>query len=139
MICIPIIAANMQDYHNPVAFKVGGGTVNIDGNRGATAENESISEYLWAYRDPLIPPLVVRVKDKGSYHRVAWEHLSSFRRTNVIGWKVICVSDNNALLASLAETELMYESLQTSCNSYAVKAVYNNGESAIAYIEEVIL
>ncbi len=134
-----IIAANMRSYHNSVAFKVGGGTIDIDGNRGATADNESISEYLWAYKDPLIPPLVVRVKDKGSYHRVAWEHLSSFRRINVVGWKVICVSDNNALLASLPETELMYKNLQTSCNSYAVKAVYNSGESAIAYVEEVSL
>ena len=134
-----IIALNMRSYHNPVAFKVGGGTVDINGNRGATADNESISEYLWSYIDEKIPPLVVRVKDKGSFHRIAWEHLSSHRRANVTGWKVICVSDNNNVLATLPETQLKYENTVISCNQYAVKALYADGESGTAYVEEVNL
>ncbi len=134
-----IIADNMRSYHNPAAYKVGGGTVDIDGNRGATATGESISEYLWAYIDPLIPPLVVRVKNKGSFHRIAWEHLSSLRRANVTGWKVICVSDNNTELAALPETQLLFTYSQGNCTSYGVRAVYASGESGIAYTEGVNL
>ena len=134
-----IIAANMRSYRNPVAFKVGGGTVDIDGNRGATADGESISEYLWSYIDPLIPPLVVRVKDKASYHRIAWEHLSSSKRANVTGWKVICVSDNNSVLAELPETQLLYQYNLGNCSLFGVKAVYAGGESGIAYPEGVAL
>jgi len=132
-----IIADNMRSYHNPVAFKVGGGTVDVDGNRGATANNESISEYLWSYIDEKIPPLVVRVKDKGSYHRIAWEHLSSHRRSSVTGWQVICVSADDTVLVILPETQLLYENSLVSCNQYGVKALYANGESGIAYIEGV--
>lgn len=132
-----IIALNMHSYHNPVAFKVGGGTVDIDGNRGATADNESISEYLWSYIDEKIPPLVVRVKDKGSYHRIVWEHLSSHRRANVTGWHVVCVTDEDIVLAILPETQLHYENTLISCSQYGVKALYSNGESGMAYIEGV--
>ena len=131
-----IMASNMRSYHNPSAFMVGGGTVDIDGNRGATATNESISEYLWAYKDPLIPPLVVRVKDKGSFHRIAWEHLSSHRRANVTGWKVMCTS-NNSELATLAEDQLLYQYSIGDCTQYGVKALYATGVSGIAYSEEV--
>lgn len=132
-----IIAANMRSYRNQAAFKVGGGTVDIDGNRGATAAGESISEYLWAYIDPLIPPLVVRVKNKSSYHRIAWEHLSSTRRAAVTAWKIICVSSGNSLLASLPETQLRYQHSLNNCSRYGVKAVYADGESGIAYAEQV--
>jgi len=132
-----IIAANMRSYHNPAAFKVGGGTVDIDGNRGASATGESISEYLWSYIDPMIPPLVVRVKDKGSYHRIAWEHLTSSRRNTVTGWKLICVSSNNSEVAILPETQLFYHNSLNNCTVYGVKTLYNTGESDIAYSEMV--
>ncbi|TDR20491.1 hypothetical protein [Marinicella litoralis] len=130
-----IMAASMQSYFNSAAFKVGGGTVAVDGNRGAVAEGETMSEYFWAYMDPLIPPLVVRVKDLGATHRIAWEHLSSHRRTSVIGWKVVCTSSGNTTLVILDENQLSYEHPAGSCTSYAVKTMYFAGESGIAYSE----
>ncbi|TQV87083.1 InlB B-repeat-containing protein [Aliikangiella coralliicola] len=129
-----IIAAKMRSYDNPEALKVGGGTIHISGNRGATANGESMSEYFWGYINPNIPPLVVRVKDKGQVNRVAWEHLSGSRRDAVTGWKVICVSSGNTLLATLGKTELVYNH-SGSCSGYAVKALYADGESGIAYTE----
>jgi hypothetical protein len=129
-----IIAANMRSYNNPEAFAVGGGTVNIEGNRGAAASDETLSEYFWGYVDDYIPPLVVRVKDMSSYNRVAWEHLSSWRRDQVTGWKVICVSTGNSVLASLSEDELQYNDA-SGCTQYAVKASYSGGDSGIAYVE----
>ncbi len=130
-----IIAASMRSYYNPEAFKVGGGLVVVDGNRGAVADGETISEYLWAYIDPLIPPLVVRVKDLGSSHRIAWEHLSSHRRSQVTGWIVVCTSAANTTLATLPENQLSYTHPAGSCTSYAVKALYAKGVSGIAYSE----
>jgi len=129
-----IIAANMRAYRNPTAYKVGGGTVDINGDRGATATGESMSEYFWGYTNDKIPPLVVRVKDKGSVHRVAWEHLSGSRRGSVVGWKVVCVGTGNSQLASLSVDQLNYND-DSGCNSYGVKAVYGSGDSGIAYTE----
>lgn len=130
-----IIAENMRSYDNPSAFAVGGGTVHIEGNRGGAAADETLSEYFWGYIDDYIPPLAVRVKDKGSYHRVAWEHHSSWRRDIVEGWKVLCVASGEAELAALPEDQLQYND-NSGCEQYAVKAVYEGGdESGIAYVE----
>jgi len=130
-----IIAANMSSYSNPEALKVGGGTVNIDGNRGAVTVGDSMSEYFWGYLDDKIPPLVVRVKSKGAINRVAWEHLSASRRNAVTGWKVICVSTGSNVLATLPKETLVYNDNSGNCQQYAVKAVYADGDSGIAYIE----
>ena len=129
-----IIAANMRSYSNPSAFAVGGGTVNIDGDRGGAASNETLSEYFWGMLNDQIPPLAVRVKAKATFNRVAWEHHSSWRRTLVTGWKVICVSSGNSELASLPENQLQFNDT-SGCTDYGIRALYGNGESGIAYIE----
>jgi List-Bact-rpt repeat protein len=129
-----IIAANMRSYRNPTALKVGGGTVDINGDRGAAATGESMSEYFWGYTNDKIPPLVVRVKDKGAVKRVAWEHLTGSRRDAVTGWKVVCVSSGNTQLAVLSASQLVYDD-DSSCTAYGVKASYANGDSGIAYTE----
>lgn len=129
-----IIAKNMRAYRNTGAFRVGGGTVDIDGNRGAAAEGESMSEYFWGYINDRIPPLVVRVKNMGSNKRIAWEHHSGSRRDAVTGWKVVCTATGNNVLATLAEDVLVYLD-DSSCSSYAVLATYANGDSGIAYSE----
>ena len=129
-----IIAKNMRAYRNPTALKVGGGTVDINGDRGATATGESMSEYFWGYINDKVPPLVVRVKDKGATNRVAWEHLTGSRRSAVTGWKVICVSTGNSLLATLDVNTLVYSD-DSACTSYGVKASYSGGDSGIAYSE----
>jgi len=129
-----IMSLNMRSFSNPNALIVGGGTMAISGNRGATAQGESMSEYFWGYIDDLVPPLAVRAKIKGSVHRVAWERLTGSRRNLVTGWKVICVSNNNTELASLSANQLVYTDA-TQCADYGVRAVYAAGESGIAYIE----
>jgi len=129
-----IIAKNMRAYRNPTALKVGGGTVDINGDRGATATGESMSEYFWGYINDKVPPLVVRVKNKGGTNRVAWERLTGSRRSAVTGWKVICVSTGNSLLATLDVNTLVYSD-DSACTSYGVKASYSGGDSGIAYTE----
>lgn len=129
-----IIAANMRSYYNPDALRVGGGTVVIDGNRGAAASGESMSEFFWGYINDRVPPLVVRVKDKGAIHRVAWEHLSGSRRDDVTGWKVVCVATGSTVLATLDVDELVYDD-NSGCASYGVRATYASGDSGIAYTE----
>ncbi len=129
-----IIASNMRSYRNTTAIKVGGGIVDINGNRGASATGESMSEYFWGYINDRVPPLVVRVKDKDAINRVAWEHLSGSRRDSVTGWKVICVSMGNAVLASPSLNQLVFED-DSNCTSYGVMATYANGDSGIAYAE----
>ncbi len=91
-------------------------------------------EYIWGYEDSKIPPLVVRVKDKGVQNRVAWEHLKSFRKSNVIDWKVSCMDSGESLLASVSENHLMHEDYSGS-GSFAAKATYQDGDSGYAYIE----
>ena len=126
----------MRSFHNPAALAVGGGTVDVDGNRGAVAEGESMSEYLWGYTDEDIPPLVVRAKSKGSYNRIAWEHLASEeRRTRVTGWRVMCISPNAEPLADLAEDQLVFHDESGSCDVYGVAALYGASASGIAYPE----
>jgi len=129
-----IIAANMRSYRNQEALKVGGGTIDINGDRGAAAAGDSMSEYFWGYINNKVPPLVVRVKDKGAINRVAWEHLTGSRRTAVTGWKVECVSSGNNLLASLSADQLVYND-DSGCQQYGVKASYAEGDSGIAYTE----
>ena len=129
-----IIAAAMRSYYNPAAFKVGGGTIAVSGNRGAAASGESMSEYFWGYIDTNIPPLVVRVKDQGSVHRVAWEKHVGSNRNRVTGWKVICTATGNSVLAVLDEDQLVYRD-SSGCSAYGVRAVYRNGDSGIAYVE----
>jgi hypothetical protein len=129
-----IIAGHMRGYFNPAAYAVGGGTVEINGNRGAAESNETLSEYFWGAINDRIPPLVVRVKDKGSFNRVAWEHHSSWRRATVTGWEVVCLSSGETVLAVLNEDELVYNDA-SGCSQYAVKATYNDGKSGIAYPE----
>ncbi len=129
-----IIARNMGAYRSLDALAVGGGSVEVRGDRGATASGESMSEYFWAYLDPLIPPLVVRVKDISEGHRVAWEHLGSDRRTDVVGWQVSCMEAGETRLAELPESQLVYVD-DSDCTAYAVRAVYSAGLSGIAYIE----
>ncbi len=129
-----IIAKNMRSYRNTEAFRVGGGSVDIDGNRGASAVGESMSEYFWGYTNNRIPPLVVRVKDKGATNRIAWERLSGSRRDSVTGWKVVCTSSGNSLITTLASTEMSHSD-DSSCSSYGVIAVYADGDSGIAYSE----
>jgi hypothetical protein len=131
-----IIARNMRSFRNTEAFRVGGGTVDIDGNRGASAVGESMSEYFWGYTNSRVPPLVVRVKNKGATNRIAWERLSGSRRNSVTGWKVVCTSSGNNVLASLTASELTYSD-DSSCSSYGVRAVYSDGDSGIAYSESV--
>lgn len=129
-----IIAANMRSYRNPTALRVGGGTVDINGDRGAAAEGESMSEYFWGYINDKVPPLVVRVKGKGAVNRVAWEHLSGSRRAAVTGWKIVCVATGSSQIASLPVDQLSYND-DSGCTSYGVKAVYGSGDSGIAYTE----
>jgi hypothetical protein len=128
-----IIASNMRSYFNAEALKVGGGTVEIDGNRGAVANGESMSEYFWGYTNDRVPPLVVRVKIKGANKRVAWEHLSGSQRSSVTGWKVICV-DDNGVLSTLSVSQLTFTD-SSSCSQYGVRATYAGGDSGIAYTE----
>ncbi len=130
-----IIAANMRSYRNAEAMRVGGGTVDIDGNRGATAQGESMSEYFWGYVDEHIPPLVVRVKEyAGGAHRIAWERHVGPRRDLVTGWRIICTSRDDSEVAELAENQLAYLD-DSPCDSYGVQALYADGESGIAYSE----
>lgn len=132
-----IIAQNMRSYFNADALKVGGGTVVVDGNRGAAAIGESMSEYFWGYNNDLVPPLVVRVKNKGSYNRIAWEHLIGSQRDKVTGWKVLCASSANVVLADLPVSQLTYNDASMACTQYAVLAKYAAGDSGIAYVESV--
>lgn len=129
-----IVAEQMRAYDNPTALAVGGGTVAVSGDRGAAAAGDSISEYIWSYVDHRIPPLVVRVKDKGSFNRVAWEPLSSFRKQTVTGWKVVCVDSGENVLVSLPAGTIVYND-SSGCRAYAVKAVYADGDSGFAYVE----
>ena len=130
-----IVADQMRSYSNPNALAVGGGTVSVSGNRGATRTGESISEYIWAYLDDRIPPLVVRVKDKGNTNRVAWEPLSSDRAQSVTGWVIVCMDGGTeSQLGSVGASTLVYNDA-SGCSQYAVKANYANGVSGIAYIE----
>lgn len=129
-----IIARNMRSYDNPAAFAVGGGTVHIEGDRGAAASDETLSEYFWGYIDDYIPPLVVRVKDKGSYNRIAWERHSSWRSSQVTGWKVHCASAGFSELAELQADQLQYND-SSGCTQYGVKALYGSEESGFAYLE----
>ncbi|TQV88892.1 hypothetical protein [Aliikangiella coralliicola] len=131
-----IIAAQMRSYDNPKAFKVGGGEVHIKGNRGAVAKGDSMSAYFWSYIDKKIPPLAVRVKNKGKYHRVSWEPFVTKRQALVKQWKVVCLTGKEQVLTQLQADQLVYQSKSTQCQDYAVKAVYEGGESGIAYIEK---
>lgn len=130
-----IIARNMAAYHNPDAITVGGGTMDLRGDRGATAAGESMSEYLWGYLDDLIPPLVVRVKAVADGHRVAWEHHSSERRDGVTGWRISCMDGaEEQELESVPESQLVFVD-ESGCSQYAVRAEYEAGLSGIAYVE----
>ncbi|MBV1861402.1 MAG: hypothetical protein KUG77_23485 [Nannocystaceae bacterium] len=129
-----IIARNMAAYHNPEALIVGGGTMDLRGDRGAMADGESMSEYFWGYLDDLIPPLVVRVKTVSNGNRVAWEHHSSDRRDAVTGWRVSCMDSGEEELASVPESQLVYID-DSGCSQYAVRAEYEAGLSGIAYVE----
>ncbi len=130
-----IIARNMAAYHNPEAIIVGGGTMDLRGDRGATAQGESISEYLWAYLDDLIPPLVVRVKSVSGGQRVAWEHHSSERRDLVTGWRISCMDGGEEQpLETVPESQLVFVD-DSGCSQFAVRAEYEAGLSGIAYVE----
>ncbi len=130
-----IVASNMRSYNNPNALRVGGGTVSVSGDRGATASGETISEYIWSYIDHRIPPLVVRVKDKGSFNRVAWEPLSSDRNATVTGWTVVCMDGGSASVLTSAAKDVLVHNDSSGCGSYGVRAVYADGESGVAYVE----
>lgn len=130
-----LISLNMRSYYNSMALKVGGGTLVVDGNRGATAIDESMSEYFWGYTNKLIPPLVVRVKNKVTYNRIAWEHLSGTQRERVVSWKVLCVSSGNTILAVIPVNQLSYNDVGNNCSQYSVVAEYVDGDSGIAYVE----
>ncbi len=134
-----IIAKHMRSYQNTAALKVGGGTVSIDGNRGATSSSTSMSEYFWGYKDPLIPPLVVRVMKTNAGNHIRWEHfVTSAQRKRVTGWRVNCAdlgSDQLKKLSELDLTTLRYFD-QSNCQSYAVQAIYGDKLSGIAYIEK---
>ncbi len=129
-----IIARNMRSYDNPDALAVGGGTIHVRGDRGAAAGDETLSEYIWGYIDAHIPPLVVRVKNKGSYHRIAWEHHGSHRRDAVTGWRVVCMDGAPETVADLPESQLVHND-ESGCGSYAVHAGYADGVSGVGYIE----
>jgi len=129
-----IIREKMRAYYDVAALRVNGGTVVVDGKRGFAADGETLSEYIWGYESTLIPPLVVRVKNKGASNRIAWEHLRSQRKSDVIGWKLYCMDSGELLLTTLPETQLNHTD-STGCSSYAVKASYVTGDSGIAYIE----
>ncbi len=131
-----IIAANLRSYDNPSALAVGGGTVYVRGDRGAAAANETISEYVWGYLDDQIPPLVVRVSRAGGANRVAWEHLRSFRRASVTGWRVWCMDGAPVPISELPESQLLFLDA-SGCAQYAVTARYGSLESGFAYIEGV--
>ena len=137
-----IISRNMREYSNPKALRVGGGTVVIDGNRGAAHESQSMSEYFWGYTDPMIPPLVVRVNkeiNKPNIKRIAWEDFEGPAKQVVKGWAVYCYQRDTQKLQKLADVARMVFHFQdaSQCSDYAVKAVYDSGESGIAYIESI--
>ena len=77
---------------------------------------------------------MVRVKDMGGIHRVAWERHVGPNRDRVTGWKVICTASGNSTIATLDEDELAYID-DSGCGEYAVRAVYPGGTSGIAYRE----
>jgi len=130
-----IIARNMRAYYNRAALKVGGGEVEINGNRGAVASATSMSEYFWGYKDSLIPPLVVRVKKTAQGNRIAWEHFTGNQRQRVKGWQLYC-ADNQKILANLAEPQLSFTDKSGACGAYAVRTIYEQGVSGIAYVEK---
>ena len=134
-----IMAANMRQYSNPNALKVGGGIIAVEGNRGAVAEKTSMSEYFWGYKDKNIPPLVVRVKKLTDGNIILWENfVGSETRSRVIGWQINCADNgtkNLKILADLDKRILSYRDT-SECKSYAVQAKYIDGISGIAYIEK---
>jgi hypothetical protein len=144
-----IIAKNMQHYKNPNALKVGGGTVAIDGNRGAVLAGENMSEYFWKYLTPEIPPLVVRVnwelsssskklKSSKKIQRIAWEHFSGSTRQSVIAWRINCIKNKQlSFIEEVSEKKLHY-SYQGQCRSFGVQAVYTTGYSQISYTESAL-
>jgi len=133
-----IIASNMRSYRNSKALKVGGGTIDIDGNRGAVTEGNSMSEYFWGYINPNIPPLVVRVNKKSGGNRIAWENFTGLTKEKVLGWIVNCVDFKKNSMTKLKQLEknTLYYLDNSECHSYAVQAIYQNGVSGVSYIEE---
>ncbi|MBV1911062.1 MAG: hypothetical protein KUG78_17315 [Kangiellaceae bacterium] len=133
-----IMASNMRRYSNKNALKVGGGTVEIIGNRGAVADNTTMSEYFWSYTNRNIPPLVVRVATRGSLKSIRWEHFSTKSiKSRVTGWVINCADkgrEKMVELARLPENQLAYND-KTSCRSYSVQAEYGSKLSGFAYIE----
>jgi len=133
-----IIAKNMRQYRNEKALKVGGGNILVDGNRGAVSKEHTISEYFWGYTTKLIPPLVVRVNEVKNGKRIAWENFEGDSKKRVTGWRVNCVNKSNGELVNLATLPL--QELQfvdkSRCSSFAVQAIYPEGLSGIAYVEE---
>ena len=77
---------------------------------------------------------MVRVKDKGSLNRVAWEHLTSYRRDSVTGWEVVCRDQGDITLATVPVEQLVYFD-DTGCGAYGVRARYSAANSGIAYTE----
>ncbi len=133
-----IIARNMRKYLNDKALKVGGGTVLIDGNRGAVTTEHSMSEYFWAYTNPNIPPLIVRVNVTKQGKRIAWEQFEGITKERVTGWQVNCANPVNGqlkVIAKLDKHQLNYID-STKCQAFAVQAIYEDGVSGIAYIEK---
>ncbi|MBT4762064.1 MAG: hypothetical protein HOO06_10235 [Bdellovibrionaceae bacterium] len=133
-----IIAKHMRSYDAPAALKVGGGTIHIKGDRGATASNETISEYFWGALKEEIPPLVIRVKKNGAESLILWEPLKSYRAKLVSGWKVYCMDDSTPqLLATFSKSTISFTH-GTGCSSFSVTALYGSKESGFSYTEQTM-
>ncbi len=134
-----IIAQNMREYSNAKALKVGGGTIMVDGNRGAVTKRASMSEYFWGYKDKNIPPLVVRVKKSKNATLVLWENfIGDEAKNRVTGWRVNCADEGRHRLKVLTEVDsrtLTYNDT-SGCKAFAVQAKYADDISGIAYIEK---
>jgi len=133
-----IIADNMRRYRNAKALKVGGGTVDINGNRGAVTREHSMSEYFWGYTNKNIPPLVVRVSNKSGGKRVAWENFVGVTKERVKGWIVNCADNQTGKLREIVKLDKWVLSYidKSGCEAYGVQAIYSDGNSGIAYIEK---
>ena len=134
-----IMAKNMRAYKNDKALKVGGGTIQIDGDRGAVSTHGNMSEYFWGYKNANVPPLVVRVANKESSNRIMWENFASKElRERVTGWRVNCAESGKEDLKLLKEVEIetLFFEDKSGCSSYAVQARYGSDLSGVAYIEK---
>lgn len=116
--------------------KKGGGNGTLDGKRGACADDENLSYYIWSKLGNTVPPLNTASKGKSGLAVLYWQKPPKRYGSNITGFEIV---RNSVVIATVGPNEYIYQdTIAPGTYTYNIRSIDSvTGTSGDSYDEVV--